>query len=79
MMTLKQAIRHANKMMAGQRVQWIVGMTPANAPCNQAPANTFNEGRWVAIRGDERADYAAGGMTFPTPMPRALHTTHQDS
>lgn len=72
MFTLKQAVRQANKYTEGQKVQWIVGIVPSNAPCNKAPANTFNEGVWAAIREDEKAEYAAGGMRFPTPMPPSL-------
>ncbi len=72
MFTLKQAVRQANMYTEGQKVQWIVGMPSRTAPCNQAPGNTFNEGQWVAIREDEKADYAAGGMTFPNPQPPSL-------
>jgi hypothetical protein len=72
MFTLKQAVRQANNYTEGQRVQWIVGIVPSNAPCNKTPANTFNDGVWAAIKADERAEYEAGGMRFPTPMPPSL-------
>jgi hypothetical protein len=72
MFTLKQAVRQANMYTEGQKVQWVVGIVPSAAPCNQARANTYNEGVWAAIKADERAEYETGGMRFPTPMPPSL-------
>jgi len=35
--------------------------TPHDAQCNQAPFDTFNTGRFIAVDAAEAADYAAGG------------------
>lgn len=65
MFSLKQAKRHAQNMASLHKEPWVVGLTPDTAQCNQPGFDTFNEGRFIAIRSAEMEDYAAGGMTFP--------------
>lgn len=64
MMSLKQAKAHADNMSQLHGAPWLVFRTPATAPCNQAPANTFNAGRYAACPASERAEYESGGAVF---------------
>lgn len=66
MMSLKQAKAHAKRMTELHGEQWLVFITPASAPCNHGPASIYNKGRFLACRESERAEYEAGGATFPT-------------
>lgn len=65
MWDLRRAKRHAVAMAKLHREPWIVFITPASAPCNHGAAAIYNTGRFLACRLSERADYAAGGATFP--------------
>ena len=66
MMSFKQAKAHAKAMTALHGEQWLVFITPAAAPCNHGPAAIYNKGRFLACRASEKADYEAGGASFPT-------------
>jgi hypothetical protein len=66
MMSLKKAKAHAKAMTALHGEQWLVFITPANAKCNQDAYAIYNTGRFMACRERERAEYEAGGATFPT-------------
>lgn len=66
MLTLKKAKSQAKMLTSLHGEPWLVFLVPSGAPCNHGPAALFNEGRWQVCRESERADYEAGGATFPT-------------
>lgn len=65
MLTLKQAKHKAKMLTEAQGVKWVIFITPADAPCNQKPANFYNEGRFACCKESEVAECQAGGAFFP--------------
>lgn len=64
MMTLPDAKLRAEALGHLTGEPHLVFRTPADAPCNQAPANLHNKGRFAVCRASERDDYEAGGAEF---------------
>ena len=73
MMTLKKAKRHAKAMTELHGEQWLVFIVPRGAKINQPPYNVHNEGVFACCRESEKADYEAGGATFPTMGPDKIN------
>lgn len=73
MMSLKQAKAHAKAMTELHGEQWLVFITPADAPCNHGALAIYNKGRFAACRESERAEYEAGGATFSITGPERLN------
>lgn len=63
MFSLKEAKQIAANMSEGDE-PYLVFRTPADAPCNQYPANIYNRGRYAICKASERAEYEAGGCEF---------------
>lgn len=63
MFTLKQAQAQAADLSTDGET-WLVFKTPADAACNQHPANLFNKGRYCVCPASERNAYEAGGAQF---------------
>ena len=64
MFTKCEAENHAAAMTALHNELWLVFRTPADAPCNQYPANLFNTGRYATCPAYDRKEYAAEGAIF---------------
>ncbi|PYJ10790.1 MAG: hypothetical protein DMF06_05135 [Verrucomicrobia bacterium] len=61
MFKLKVARGQASYLTQLHGRPYVVMQTPHDAQCNQAPFDTFNTGRFIAVDAAEAADYAAGG------------------
>ena len=64
MLTLKQARLNAKRMESITGKTFLVFEVPANAPCNEYPANVFNTGKYMTCKAEEKVAYEAGGARF---------------